>query len=89
MNTSMLKVTLLAAAAALSVPAPAAEVQDASRDAGIGPVIAAQGNSALRTIRDEFRFSVYLVKPALPPRQRTAAQVVEALQRPKGTRIRA
>lgn len=67
MNKS--KNMLVAAAIALSVAAPAAQAQAAtapSRDTGVGLSIAAQGNAALRLIRDELKAAVKLMQPGLP-----------------------
>ena len=95
MNTSILKSTLVAAAATLFVLAPAAQAQELSRDTGVGAVIAAQGNVALLLIREELKFatrvkfSARVAKPALPAPPRIAAQVADGRQRPKGTKGRA
>ena len=91
MNTSILKVSLLAAAASLSLLAPAAQAQELSRDTGVRYAIAAQGNAALRSIREELKFAARGIRPAaLPGRPRVAApQLAESQQRPKATKGRA
>lgn len=72
MNNSALKSTLVAAALSLSFLAPAATAQSArpSRDTSVGHAIAAQGNAALRLIREEMKSAVRVVKPMLPARPR-------------------
>ena len=87
MNTSTIKLALLAAAIAL---APAAQAQEASRDTGVGAVIAEQGNAALRTIREEMRFPARGVRPAaVPARPPIAMQLVSGEQRPNNAKPRA
>lgn len=70
MTKSTLKNTLVATAIALSfIAAPAAQAQAGkapSRDTGVGMSIAAQGNAALKLIRDELKAAVKLMQPALP-----------------------
>jgi len=69
MTNSTLKTTLAAAAVALSflaAPAAQAETAKVSRDTGVGQLIAAQGNVALRLIRAEAKAALRLVKPKLP-----------------------
>lgn len=70
MTKSTLKNTLVATAIALSfLAAPAAQAEAAkapSRNTGVGLAIAAQGNAALKMIRDEVKAAVKLVQPALP-----------------------
>ena len=66
MNTSLLKSTLVAAAVLLL--APAAQATEPSRDTGVGNLIAAQGNAALRQIRKEMGNTVRGGKPAVSPR---------------------
>ena len=69
MNKSTLKSTLVATAIALSfVAAPAAQAQAAKapRDTGVGLTIAAQGNAALKLIRDELKAAVKQLQPSLP-----------------------
>ena len=72
MNNSTLKSTLVAAALSLSFLTPAAQAQSAkpSRDSGVGHSIAAQGNAALRLIREEMKSAVRVMKPVLPARPR-------------------
>ena len=59
-----LALALLAAALALSPAAQAGE--SINRDTGVGLQIAAQGNAALRYIREQFAASLHLAKPILP-----------------------
>jgi hypothetical protein len=68
MNTSMLKSTLAAAAVSLTLLVPAARAQDRAPEAGVGNVIAAQGNAALRQIREEMKSAVRAARPVLPAR---------------------
>ncbi len=81
MKKATLKSTLLAATVALSClaapAASAAEAPKAPRDTGVGQMIAAQGNAALRVIRAELLPAVRSSKPALPARAtRVAAPAV-------------
>jgi hypothetical protein len=76
----MFKATALVLALAL---APAAQATEPSRDTGVGKVIAAQGNQALRAIRDEAVARVKAVMPRLPA---PAARVVKMSQ-PAGSTI--
>lgn len=70
MTKSTVKNTLVAGAIALSlIAAPAAQAQAGkapSRDTGVGLTIAAQGNAALKLIRDELKAAVKSMQPALP-----------------------
>jgi len=71
MTNSTLKSTLVAAAIALSfcaAPVAASEPAKVSRDTGVGQLIAAQGNAALRLIRAEVKAAVRFMQPALPAR---------------------
>lgn len=74
-----LKSTLVAATVALSLlaaPAAHAEAAQPSRDTGVGLMIAAQGNAALRLIRSELKAAVRAAKPVLPARpKRVSASV--------------
>ena len=87
MNTSNLKSTLAAAAVALSLLAPVAQAQGQDPDADIGALIAAQGNAALRQIREELESTVRAAaRPTLPARPRFSAQTTELKLRPKNTK---
>jgi hypothetical protein len=55
-----------ALAASLLVAQAAAGGAPAARDSGVGPLIAAQGNAAIRQIQAEARAAVTAVLPALP-----------------------
>ena len=74
MRKSTLKSTLVAATVALSflaAPAAYAETAKPSRDTGVGQLIAAQGNAALRLIRIEFKAAAESAfKPSLPARKK-------------------
>jgi hypothetical protein len=74
MTKSTLKSTLVAATVALSfLAAPAAYAGTAkpSRDTGVGQLIAAQGNAALRVIRIEFKSAAEKAfKASLPARKK-------------------
>lgn len=93
MNRSNLKSTLAAAAVALALLAPAARAEG-SRDTGVGDLIAAQGNAALREIRDELAVELILkfpapaaAKPTPRVHARAAAQAASAPSRPKSTKV--
>lgn len=65
------KLSMVAAAIALStLAAPVAQAGQfaghVSRDTGVGRLIAAQGNVALRTIRAELKAALLTQKPVLP-----------------------
>ena len=89
MNDSILKSTLVAGAVSLSLLAPAAQAQDTSPGAGVGEVIAAQGNAALRQIREDVKSAVRVTRPVLPARLRVNIQVASTQNRSKATKGRA
>lgn len=69
MTKSTMKLSLVAAAISLStLAAPVAQAGQfpVSRDTGVGALIAAQGNAALRLIRAELKAQLMAQKPALP-----------------------
>lgn len=79
MTKSTLKNALVATAIVLSfmaVPVAQAEATKApSRDTGVGLAIAAQGNAALKLIRDELKAAVKRMQPALPAPRPSKLQV--------------
>jgi hypothetical protein len=71
MKNNTLKLSMIAAAISLStLAAPMAQAGQMaghiSRDTGVGRMIAAQGNAALRLIRAELKAEWLAQKPALP-----------------------
>jgi hypothetical protein len=69
MKKNTLKLSMVAAAISLStLAAPVAQAgqMHVSRDTGVGRLIAAQGNAALRLIRAELKAEWLAQKPALP-----------------------
>lgn len=79
MTKSTLKLSMVATAISLSLLAAPAAQAGVSRDTGVGRVIAAQGNAALRVIRMEMKgAALAAMKPVLPAAHSTKVSVPAA-----------